>query len=162
MSYNFTDKDLKSEKSIEDYKRFSKEVLKNMEAVKKAYEQLTEFNNTASISSKIGTLTYNGSPRQGLSISARGDFYCADRLRQEIYASQRGKKLAVNIVYQEDTDSQYEPHTDVAIISFEYDPNTQDINLAEVLNTQELIEMRQGRASSPQDKKSQDIEDCGR
>lgn len=154
MYYNFKDEDLKSDQKIEEYKEFAKEVLENIEAVKEVYKKLREFNDTASITSKIGVLEYkNTLNRKEPNIYASGEVYSADRLRQVIYASQRGKKLVMNARYQEGTGLESDPFIDVADISFEYDPATQEIYLGEVLNTQELTDMYQDMKSTNQQNK---------
>lgn len=76
-------------------------------------------------------------------IYATGEFYSADRLRQVIYASQRGENVAINARYQEETGLEDDPFVDVAEIYFEYNPNTQELQIGEILDTKQLAEMRE-------------------
>jgi len=149
MYYNFNGEDLKTEAKIEEYKAFAQEVLENMQAVREAYKKLKEIKSSASLASKIGVLNYKSAKetkKSGMSdyrIYATGEVYSSDRLRQVIYASQRGENIAISARYQEGTGLEDDPFIDVAEICFEYNPNTQELQLGEVLDTKQLVEMRE-------------------
>ena len=149
MDYNFKSEDLKSKDKIEEYKGFAQEVLENMQAVREVFQTLSQIKPTASLTSKIGALNYKGvktekgSGETDYSVFARGEIYSADRLRQVIQASQRGGKVAINAIYQEGTGLRDDPFVDVAEISFQYNADTQEIQLGEVLDTEQLAQMRE-------------------
>lgn len=149
MNYNFTDEILRADSSIAQYKEFSQNIISNMTGVKAAHEKLKEFNEDATITSRIDGLDYKSTSK---GISVTGEIYSADRLRQLIYASQRDNNLAVNIQYQEGTGLKNDPFIDVANISFQYSPETGEIALGEVLDTQELNEIYHNIESNTQDK----------
>lgn len=96
--------------------------------------------------SKIGALNYKSAKKAGMSdyrIYVTGEVYSSDRLRQVIYASQRGENVAISARYQEGTGLDDDPFIDVAEIYFEYNPNTQELQVGEVLDTKQLVEMRE-------------------
>lgn len=167
MYYNFNSEELKTESKIEEYKAFAQEVSENMQAVREAYKKLKEIKPTASMTSKIGVLNYKSAKETKKSsmsdcrIYATGEFYSADRLRQVIYASQRGENVAINARYQEGTGLEDDPFVDVAEIYFEYNPNTQELQIGEILDTKQLAEMRENiknGISSAQKGKSTNLE----
>ena len=142
MYYNFKEQDLKSDERVEEYKKFSQEVLANMETVAEVESRLHELNAAASMTVRMGNLDYKATSSRN--ITAKGVTYSADRLRQVIYASKRVKALAVNVQFQEGSGSKDDPYKTVADISFEYDPEEKSVNIGEVLDTQELEEIEQG------------------
>lgn len=155
MHYNFNHDDLQSEQKTEEYKKFAQEILDNIKAVQEAYKVLRTINNTASISSQIGNVSYRNFKGSNDNIYAMGEFYPTDRLRQLVYASKREERLAMNIRYQEGTGLEDDPFISVADISFVYDPSTRNIDFGEVLSTQELIDIK---SKTQLDKKGLDIE----
>lgn len=156
MYYNFNHDDLQSDQKTEEYKKFAQEVLGNIDAVEEVYKALRAFNSTASISSKIGNLSYKNFKGSQDKIYATGEINPADRLRQLVHASKSGKKLAMNICYQEGSSLENDPFITVADMSFEYDPFTHDLTFGEVLTTQDLLDLK---SKVQLNKQSKDIEE---
>lgn len=155
MYYNFTNRDLQSKQRIREYKEFAQEVLSNMETVEEMEGKLRELDNDASMVITIGNLDYKTDLEHN--ITATGEIYSADRLRQIIHVAKMSRNLEVNVQFQEGTGLENDPYEAVADISFEYNPDEKSVNLGEILSTQDLQNLRQGNKIKEEDK-NQDCE----